>query len=241
MNDGLIKKVVYSTWIEAKKSFVHDIYGDEEPEIGWLFRGQSSETWKLISSFDRLYSNVPNKMTYEKTTLEELERLLEKTRNSQDLNHIQLRALAQHYGMSTRLLDWSYSPYIALFFAFANPAPVNERYVSVFALNRKHDVWRENSGCEIIDGWHFENEHLKKQQGAFTLLIDSEILEDFVGSYNGSDKRYALIRILISKHERTKILKELRLMNITYETLFSGINSLVKASEMEAQIRCNII
>lgn len=56
-------------------------------------------------------------------------------------NLVELAALAQHYGVPTRLLDWSFDEYIALYFAVQGAcAHIHEHG----DLNRKFDLWAIN-------------------------------------------------------------------------------------------------
>ena len=241
-----ITTIVYNSWEEFKGCFVHDVYKAEEPLVGKrYFRGQRSDSWKLMSSFERAYGNFPNKIQLDGKAVELFKEKLEQSRLLSNTDEIKkdniVRTIAQHYGLPTNLLDWTCSPYVAAFFAFENPALVNDQNVTIFVLNPSCGIWK-NHGCEIVCDYNVENEHQMKQEGVFTLLNHTtNNLEDFVDSYMGADKDKALMRILIPKSERQKAIMDLRLMHIHHGTIYSGIESLARSAIIEAQMIFGIV
>jgi hypothetical protein len=90
---------------------------------GWFFRGQRSANWELSTSFDRFCDR--RNISYDKRP--DLEnRLFREFRRTYHLyaQHIpdqraivEWLSLMQHHGAPTRLLDFTYSIYIAAYFA----------------------------------------------------------------------------------------------------------------------------
>jgi hypothetical protein len=82
----------------------------------WIFRGQSKHTYSLSPSLERLCrDNLLSISQQEKLSLSHFKRRYRgkfKPKNS-----LEWLSLMQHYGAPTRLLDFTYSWYIALFFA----------------------------------------------------------------------------------------------------------------------------
>lgn len=83
------------------------------------FRGVADARFDLIPSVGRWTGPANHRAGYEKDLLEEFKRKGVGYTERMPSNDWDWLFLAQHYGLPTRLLDWSTSPLVALFFALA--------------------------------------------------------------------------------------------------------------------------
>ena len=100
----LCERVYESSWQEDIGRF----------RSNWAFRGLSNKNYRLVSSFERNCGDL--------TRLEyHLLRNFRKYARHDDIDTAdsdwRWMTLAQHHGLPTRLLDWTYSPFVAMHFA----------------------------------------------------------------------------------------------------------------------------
>ena len=94
---------------------------------------------------------------------------LDQTWISPDLH--ETAALAQHYGVPTRLLDWTYDLHVALHFGFMN-AIDKDGSLAIWALNKEHLSFLKSTvnqvDVEFITPHYASNPNLSAQQGLFS-------------------------------------------------------------------------
>lgn len=84
----------------------------------FAFRGEASRDGKLVTSLQRLGGDYASVERHLLRNFRKYTRAADAPGDS--IWH--WLALAKHHGLATRLLDWTYSPYVALHFATAYPA-----------------------------------------------------------------------------------------------------------------------
>lgn len=246
--DGLIPSCRIDSWEDFDR--VVRFYCDNDHEGNYVFRGQKHYKYKLEPTLDRLVDGAVTKDIATKQLnsfkLSTRGRLTDKTVLESDS---ELWALGQHHGLATPLLDWSLSPYVAMFFAFEgedDPTWKNEKGElnnysrTVFVLNKA--FIQDLVGEEGIDGEELKivepsiDDHgrLVNQAGLFTFAPYGEILESALEKHlmeSGVDiddinevaKYICRIHIPNEPNTRHDCLKKLRKMNIHHASLFPDL------------------
>jgi hypothetical protein len=109
---------------------------EHDPRSGRLrdtavYRGSTDAGYRLLTSLDRLGGVAPahSKAHLEEHILRNFIRYSRPFLEQAPENEWELLVAAQHHGLPTRLLDWSYSPMIAAHFATLGGRPGRDRVV----------------------------------------------------------------------------------------------------------------
>ncbi|WP_277587543.1 FRG domain-containing protein [Psychrobacillus antarcticus] len=246
---------------------------DELDLTNWIFRGQSNSEWDLqnslyreILSFNGVSDNeqckhIENKMYKEFQSSSHLYSDM-KVREPEEeeassflrykLDHF---SIMQHYGAPTRLIDWTYSPYIATFFALDGATKdfaiyslnvkelesYNKKQLGINYTHRKNSIFwgKLNHTSDFVFSFDpiQKNERIRKQQGLFLVpsVINKTIYEILFqyGIKNGelNDKLVAL-KFVIKSENINEYWHKLKQMNITHETIYPGFDGFCKSLKL---------
>ncbi|WP_028765112.1 FRG domain-containing protein [Shewanella colwelliana] len=249
--DGLIPSARIELWEDYDR--VVRFYCDNDHEGNYVFRGQKHYKWQLEPTLDRLVQGAVTEDIATKQLrnfkLSTRGRLQDKSVLNSDS---ELWALGQHHGLATPLLDWSLSPYVALFFAFegaddptwldGDTGELNNYSRTVFILNKSfiqdlidgEDVTQAGEQLQIVEPSIDDHGRLVNQAGLFSFAPYGEILESSLEKHladSGVDiddvtevaKYICRIHIPNKPDTRQACLKKLRKMNIHHASLFPDL------------------
>ncbi len=125
----------------ADEKYIHDgsEFGGKER---WVYRGQADASWPITSSLERLFAPVRGKILCQERALRGRERdsILEFKKRAwrylddPSMNYLEWLTLMRHHGVPTRLVDFSESALIALYFALE---PDSTTEFAIWALDRE--------------------------------------------------------------------------------------------------------
>jgi hypothetical protein len=111
------KTITVNSWRELQDALYVDSWNDQlqRHRSAYVYRGLEDIGYELTTTLNRL-----GESHLEKHLLRNFRKYAQKQLKSEYTSIWNWLALAQHHGLPTRLLDWTYSPYVALHFATAN-------------------------------------------------------------------------------------------------------------------------
>jgi len=247
---------VVGSWADFVK-VANGVSNARPQEKNFITRGQADKSWTLTPSLLRC---LPENVTPEDAL--DLESRALKEFKSQ--GHLHLRAeslpheypdapfadwwaLMQYYGAPTRLLDWTFSPYVAAYFA-VEQLPDTDGAVFVVHFHTAMEPFRRQYPKGAVVNENLTNpgvqpelmfweppkrtERFVAQQGAFSLSVnvlgfhDGLIAEPCKEATTKNTKALFFQKFVIPAELKPEFLHRLRVMNIAAHSLFPGVDGL---------------
>lgn len=199
-----------------------------------IFRGQCVY-YPLLPSISR--NNAPDSvLIHERQLIEQFKKAAEPCLHLMPKTEWDWLVVAQHHGLPTRLLDWSYDPYIALWFALEKSSkngskpevwvlkPENEDIIESVKISRPYAGTRTK-----VFKPTFDIPRVRAQKGCFTSFRFEEKSKDgFVPLEKNKYLRKRLERIRIAPYATSRIFAQLEAMGHTTDSIYPDLDEVAK-------------
>ena len=145
----------------------------------FAFRGQANADWGLTSTLERVIGrtwSAENARRFESYSLQLFQSKYHIYSGSEHIPTSKLSWLSvmQHYGVPTRLIDFTTSPYIALYFALENYDPLSKHDFAVYAIDYTAVMEASIQHIKKVDTKFVENRSSLngKQDAIFADVVD---------------------------------------------------------------------
>ena len=216
--------------LNSKKSIIEiksiEDYIKEVNKLGKgtkLFRGQSDKAYPLLPQIGR---NSDYHAEKEKQLFLDFKRHYYLYSDNRPKSDMDLLFLAQHYSLPTRMLDWTYNPLIALYFACQGKP---DKVGSVFVYN----IGMEK-GEKVIEGHDLDNNVFSEESSIRepVFLIPDYTERRFLNQkgmflwFKNPTKPFEDYNCRIEVKNKSKIKEELSLFGITDSFVYTDLDHL---------------
>jgi hypothetical protein len=255
-------EIVVASWRDFEATVLNARY------TNWAFRGHRDAQWQLTSTLARRLDTghvardhwVAQERRIVRIFMRKAHLFLDHIPDDDDT--FRWLALMQHHGAPTRLLDFTWSPYIAAFFALEDATkPAAIWAINPTALFRPVTLRLDGRRRMVTPGalgpWvrgNFEryflpnkhrfvtygepsvmNQRLIAQSGTFVIPSTLGLPVDEILA-KGPAPRDAMVKFVLQTRDvRDKLLLQLYSMNITYYSLFPGLDGLARSMGYESE------
>lgn len=248
-HSGRIPVTRVEHWRGFDKLLEHEFFN--RADIDLVYRGHRRCDWSLIPTLARF---AKDEIITEELATAQLS-LFRKTIRGRIIDHSlfnpedqseidELWSIGQHHELMTPLLDWSYSPYVALFFAFAEQDRHDETdnpYRAIYVLNKSFIDYNSETDLRVMEPRKDDHGRLVNQAGLFTFspygttienklteILNSEEFTESELKDASTEEEASIIakyicKIYIKNEDQQSCLKHLRRMNIHHASLFPDL------------------
>lgn len=237
----------YLNLIESLKTthFDSSLKHSVKQEGSLLFRGQDQD-FPLLPKIARTAQEI-DPLARESFMLSELKIRGGVYRDFSKFDIWGLLTLAQHYGLATRLLDWTRNPLVALWFACKDSTSVSSPHVYVLLphwdinfLDRKTLVNpQDHFGVSILRPL-MEDARVIAQDGWFTVHSLSRKYKKFVALGELEHHAAGMVKIKVNLSSTQRILEDLDTLGISYQTVFPDLEGVCRYINWQADNKNSI-
>jgi hypothetical protein len=195
-----------------------------------IYRGQAQKG-NLVPGIARKDLTL-NTTEREKAVLHQIELMGSSLLSQGPMSELDLLVTAQHYGLKTRLLDWTSNPLIALWFACAD-RQVGDAFVYVLDAAPLLEIGiYDQDPFKVSHTRVFQprsnNPRIIAQDGWFTLHRYSDKDQQFVPLEKNALGKLNLTELRIPENSRDGLVWSLDLMGVNNKTIFPDLEGLCK-------------